>query len=122
MLNIANSDSMRIFEMLPTFEILSETSKFANLRLHDIDASLSSNVNCKYYSVNDLHKHLKTNKQNFNVFHSNVNGLEFQFENLHEFLSRLPVDFNVINITETSQRIDDFKSNISIPGYESYFT
>ena len=51
---------------------------------------------------------------------SNDNGLESQFENLHEFLSRLQVDFNIIKITETSQKIDGLKSNTSIPRYESY--
>lgn len=120
--NIANSDSMRFLETLPTFDTLSEISKFNNLKASDIDANLNSNVNCKYYSVTDAHKLLAKSKHNLNIFHSNVNGLETHFENFHEFLARLPTDFDIINITETSQSIEGFKGNVSIQGYDSYFT
>ena len=126
--NITNSDSMKMFENLPKFEIKSKISKFSNLGSNDIDNNLTNNVNCKYYSVNDLHKQLdekvsKKKENKFNVFHANVNGLDTHFENLHEFLSGLPSDFDVINLTETSLYANDnFKCNISIGGYESFFT
>ena len=121
--NITNSDSMKMYEMLPTFEILSEVSKFNNLDSYDVDINITNNVSCKYYSVNNFYKHLNDNIDNFNIFHSNLNGLETHFENLHEFLSSIPIDFDVINITETSQKVtENFKLNISIDGYDPFFT
>ena len=33
-----------------------------------------------------------------------------------------PTDFDVNNITQTSQKADNFKTKISIEGYESFFT
>ena len=126
--NIINSDSMNMYEMLPKFEIIAEISKFSNLGNNDIDTNIPNNVNCKYYSVNDFHKQLAENENKkkdnkFNIFHSNVNGLDTHFENLHEFLSGVPNDIDVINLTETSQKANEnFKTNISIEGYESFFT
>ena len=67
-----------------------------------------------------MHK-LNTSK-NFNIFHSNVNGLENKMDLLHEFLSSTS-DFDVIAITETSQRNNEiFKNNVAIKGYNNYFT
>ena len=90
---------------------------------NEVDLNISNNVNCKYFSVKSFHKLQTENSNRFNIFHSNVNGLETHFENLHEFLSGTPIDFDVLNITETSQKIDyNFKSNISIEGYVNFFT
>ena len=64
---------------------------------------VDTNINCKYYIciyiyiyiyiVDDFHKL---------QFDSNVN--EFHFEVLHKVVSK----FDVINISETSQKIDEF--------------
>ena len=127
--NINNSETMRIFENLPTFEIVSEISKFSNTSSHDVDDNIHVNINDEYYPIDKLHQKLDTSKSNkrnnstFNVFHSNLNGLEAHFENLHQFLSGVPKDFDVINITETSQKNNEnFKANVSITGYNSFFT
>ncbi len=117
------SDSMRMLELLPKFEILAEVSKFSNLSSNDIDSNINSQVNCIYYPVDKFYKLQEKNPGNFNVFHSNVNGLDTHYENMHQFLSSLPTDFDVINITETSQKVDqNFKCNVSMDGYESFFT
>ena len=69
------------------------------------------------YPVGEVHK-LNTSK-NFNIFHSNVNGLENKMDLLHEFLTSTS-DFDVIAITETSQRNNEFfKNNVAIKGYNN---
>ena len=59
---------------------------------------------------------------NFNIFHSNVNGLDTHFENLHEFLAGSPKDFDVVNLTETSQFEEFFKTNVNIEGYDPFYS
>ena len=117
--NLNNADSNMFFEMLPKFNIMSEISSLSN-KPHDIDANIDDPINCNYYSVEDL----KTipGKKALNIFHSNVNGLDTHFENLHEFLTNdnSPV-FDIINITETSQQTDlNFKTNVNMKGYNMF--
>ena len=111
---------MKFCEFLPTFEIISETSKFSNFSSRDVDNELPSLLNSKYHSVYDFQK-LKIQK-NFNIFHSNVNGLESKFEGLHEFLSGSSAKLDVIGITETSQKNDFFTTNVSLDGYKPFYT
>ena len=103
---INKSDNMRFCELLPSFETISETSKFTNFSPNDVDLNLPFLSNSKYYSVYDFQK-LKIQK-NLNIFHSNVNGLESKFEGLHDFLSGACATLDVIAITETSQQKDEF--------------
>ena len=56
---------------------MSEISNISN-KAHDIDANIDDPINCKYYSVEDLKTIPK--KKALNIFHSNVNGLDTQFE------------------------------------------
>ena len=117
--NLNNTDSNMFFEMLPKFNIMSEISNLSN-KPHDIDANIDDSINCKYFSVEDL----KTipGKKALNIFHSNVNGLDTHFENLHEFLTNdnSPV-FDIINIMETSQQTDlNFKTNVNMKGYNMF--
>ena len=65
---------------------------------------------------------LKISKQ-FNIFHTNINGLENKFEILHEFITNATYDFDIIGITETSQKCNEnFISNVSINNYNLYAT
>ena len=70
---------------LPSLEIVHESSSLAKYSLPDPDCDLPNLVNSKYHSVNEF-QDLKIEK-NFNIFHSNVNGLESKFGGLHTFLS-----------------------------------
>ena len=70
---INNSNTMKFSEFFPTFEIISETNKFSIFLSSDVDNELPSLLNSKYHSVYDFQK-LKIQK-NFNIFHSNVNGV-----------------------------------------------
>ena len=76
LMNIRNSDSMKMFEALPSFEAVSKVSKFSNLRNNDVDENLPINIDCKYYQVDNFQKLQTKNKKNFNIFHSNVYGIE----------------------------------------------
>ena len=59
---------------------------------------------------------------NFNIFHSN-NGLDSKFDNLYEFISNTSSEFDIITITETSHKNDEFfKRNVSIEGYKEFYT
>ena len=63
---------------------------------------------------------MKTQK-NFNIFHSNVNGLESKFDSLHEFLSGTSAKLDVVAITETSKKNEEFfTSNVSLEGYKTF--
>jgi len=118
--NLNKSDSMRFFDMLPRFNIASQLPSLSNAS-NDID-DIVDNIDSKYYPVNEF-QNLNIQKS-FNIFHSNVNGLDTHFENLHTFLSNSNTpSFDIINITETSQvNGQNFKTNVTIEGYDLYHT
>ena len=117
LLNINNSESMKFCDQLPSLQTISEGSKFDELECNAVDHNLPNRLIHKYYSVGEVHK-LNTSK-NINIFHSNVNGLESQMDLLHEFISST-FDFDVIAISETSHRNNDFfKNNVAIKGYNN---
>ena len=77
-------------------------SKFSNQLDNEIDYNLPILSNCKYFTVNEV-RNLKNNN-NFNLFHSNINGLDSKFDDLYDFISSTSSAFDVIAITETSQK------------------
>ena len=120
---INNSDSMRFCEFLPSLENITETEKFMNVQLYenDFEENISSLLHSKYYSVNAFQQ--LANHNNLNIFHSNVNGLESKFDALHDFLAGTKTAFDIIAITETSQKNDNFFiSNVSLDGYTPFYT
>ena len=61
--------------------------------------------------------------KNLNIFHSNVNGLEINSNNQHEFLSCSPFNINFVAFTETSQtNNENFIQNVCIDEYDLYST
>ena len=98
--NINMSNSMKTVEMIPEFETNSEILEVNNLCSNDIDENLVDKINCKYFNNEEFSK-LSTKENSFNIFHANVNGLEYHFEELHHFLSEPHLDFNAICISET---------------------
>ena len=113
--NLLENDSICILNHLPSYEITSKAKSFL-LDKFDIDDNVVSNINSKYYSVKDFQSVIK-GPDSFTIFHSNLNGLESKFDELHSFVTcSKEIDF--ICISETSQKINnDFCSNILIPGY-----
>ena len=106
---------------IPSFEIISEASKFSDPHSNEVDLNLAYQNNCSYYSVNDFYD--LNIKNNLNIFHTNINGLESKFDNLHKFLSNTQSKMDIIAITETSQKNNEnFITNVTIDGYASYYT
>ena len=112
---------MKFCEFLPSFETISVTSNFTSFPQNEDDYTLPSYLNSKYYSVYDF-QNLKI-QNNFNIFHSNMNGLESKFDILHNFLSGSVSAFDVLGITETSQNAgNSFTLNVTLNGYKPFYT
>ena len=59
---------------------------------------------CKYYSVKDF-QHLNKSRNNLNILHSNINGIESKLENLHEFLSSTINKMDVIALRPQKKKM-----------------
>ena len=92
---------------------INTVNKLAAFSDKGIDEHITNLSDCKYYTVSEFY-YLKNDDHNLNIFHNNVNGLETKFENLHHFLSKDSSKFDIIVITETSQKInhDEFYHKI----------
>ena len=100
---INTSDDLEICKHLPSLEVVHQTSSFSKYNLPDVD-DIPNLTTSKYHRVSEFHD---LNKQaNFNIFHSNVNGLEGKFDDLHNFLGASKTAMDVIAITETSEDKD----------------
>ena len=93
---------MRFFESLPNVEIVNEASKFTNISSDDASFELPSKSSSKYYMIKELQ--LLNISSNFNIFHTNINGIESKLDNLNEFLSEISYNLDVIALTETSEK------------------
>ena len=75
----------------------------------------------KYYSVEEYQK--EKHLGNFNIFHTNVNGLGSKCDDLHEFLSNVSTKLDVLAITETSEKEEfGFLTNVELEGYQLFHT
>ena len=82
----------------------------------NINYELPTIYTSKYFSTQELAK-LKIPNQ-FNIFNTNINGSENKFEILHEFITNASNDFDIIGLTETSQKCsENFTNNVSINNY-----
>ena len=101
LVNLNKSDNLEFCHFLPSLEVVHESSSLAKYSLPDPDCDLPNLVNSKYHSVIEFQK-LKVEK-NFNIFHSNVNGLETKLDALHTFLAGSKSAMDILAITETSE-------------------
>ena len=95
------------YKQLQFHEIFGVISKCTNsYRIHqictksapsDINFEIPNNTNSKYYSVEEYQK--EKHLGNFNIFHTNVNGLGSKCDNIHEFLSSVSTKLDVLAIT-----------------------
>ena len=121
LVKISNSDTMEFCKTIPTLEIIQETSSYEKYSLPDIDSTFPNLLTSKYHSVHEV-QNLKIEK-NLNIFHSNINGLETKFENLHCFLNGSKSSMDIIALTETSEHdVNSFLTNVSINGYHEPFS
>ena len=111
--NTNECNSSKFLNSLPSFEIISEASKFSQPQSNDVDLNLAFQNDCSYYSVNEISK-LNLNN-NLNIFHTYINGHESKFDNLHEFLSSTYSKMDIIAITETTQKNDEAMKVIICP-------
>ena len=99
-----------------TFDISEE-----NKQLGDI---LNMSIIFDYYQNHDFHKlTMKSNlKNSFSLFHSNIESLNANFENLEKLLTNLNFSFDVIALSETwDYSKNHFNLNFgSLNGYQSY--
>ena len=118
---INNSDTMEFCKAIPNLEIIHETSSYEKYSLPDIDSTFPNLLTSKYHSVDEVQK-LRIEKD-FNIFHSNVNGLETKFENLHCFLNGSKSAMDIIALTETTEHNEhSFLKNVKIDGYDLHKT
>ena len=118
---VNQSDSMKFCNVLPNQDIISFSRNLTNLSQKDFDQNLPELLESDYYSVHRFQN--LDNKNKLNIFHSNVNGLESKFDNLCEFLSGSNTPFDIIGITETSQKNDtSFLANVDLETYKPFFT
>ena len=121
LININNSNSMRFLESLPNVEIVTETCKFSMLSSNDASIEIPLKSCSKYYSANDFQ--LLNISNNFNIFHSNINGVESKLDNLNEFLSGSSSKIDVIALIETSEKEDTgFLTNVEIEHFQMFHT
>ena len=113
---------MDFCKYLPSLEIVHETSSYYKYSLPDVnELDVPTLLTSKYHSVSDFQQ-LKIEK-NFNIFHSNVNGLESKLDSLQNFLSGSKSALDVIAISETSEHSDQsFITNVNIDGFRSPFS
>ena len=76
-----------------------------------------------YFSIHDFHKlvnKLPKSKNSFSLFHTNIQSLNHNFDDLNILLSTLKFDFDIIALTETWNSIE--KKNTFNPGkLEGYY-
>ena len=121
LIKINNSDTMEFCKTIPSLEIIQETASYEKYSLPDIDSTFPNLLTSKYHSVNEV-QNLKI-EEDFNIFHSNVNGLESKFENLHTFLNGSKSAMDVVAISETSEHdVNSFLQNVEIEGYDLHST
>ena len=121
LVKVNNSDTMEFCKTIPSLEVIQETSSYEKYSLPDIDSTFPNLLTSKYHSVEEVQS-LNVGKS-FNIFHSNVNGLESKFENLHSFINGSKSAMDIIAISETSENNDhSFFRNVEIDGYELFST
>ena len=106
----------------PSFEIASKLTNLPNLSDYDIDENINTNLNSKYYSVQELAS-LEVSNKDFAIFHMNIRSLPLHYEELHALLSSLKTEFRVIGLSEIKVSTNvPLKSNVDLPGYKFYHT
>ena len=92
----------------------------------NIERAFDMNVDFNYYSVHEFHKlSTKTARgrtQPLSIYHTNIQSLNANFDNLHSSLSDLDYPFDIIALSETwnpKYKKDSFNPG-TLPGYKKY--
>ena len=58
-------------------------------------------------------------KTTISVFHLNINSLQYHFDELQTFLSNCPIDFQILDISESRLKTDiSTTTNMQLPGFK----
>ena len=82
--------------------VTNKHQKTATLNQKKFKDLILAETNCEYYLLQDFKMGQKIGS--LNIFHNNFNGLESKHDLLHEFLINLNHRFDLITITETSEK------------------
>ena len=88
------------------------------IRENFIQAIHSENSSSRYFTLNDLTALSYEKKNDFYVFHLNINSLQYHFNELQTFLSNFPIDFQILGISESRRKADTSTiTDIQLPGF-----
>ena len=89
-----------------------------SIRENFIQAIHSENNSVRYFTLNDLTALSYDKKIDFSVFHLNINSLQYHFDELQTFLSNCPIDFQILDISESRLKTDiSTTTNIQLAGF-----
>ena len=89
-----------------------------SIRENFIEAIHSENSSSQHFTLNDLTALSYDKKNNFSMFHLNINSLQYYFDELQTFLSNYPIDFQIMGISESRLKTDTSTTiNIQLPGF-----
>ena len=72
--NLYTCNSLKLLNALPSFEIITEVSKFTDMNSKEVDLNMVYQAACSYYEVTDIQK-LKLDRS-LNIFH--IEGYVFK--------------------------------------------
>ena len=87
-------DTMKSLGNLASCEIASKVSTFDSLKQSDIDENIINKLNSNYYSAQEFQSLNK--EETFNIYHSNLHGIESKFELLHNFVNTTKMSIGII--------------------------
>ncbi len=114
-INIINSDNLS--------EFISQCVTINNITLDNDgnDDFFSTQVNSKYYDIDQLNSLNHDLPSSFGLFHVNIASLNKHIDDLKFILSSLNYNFDIIGISEHKILKDTVPSNnIKIPGYDDF--
>ena len=78
------------------------------------------NIDCKYYT--DRHFECITkNETDISIIHFNCRSIRKNFENVKDYLDSLPIEFDIVALTETWESSNVCNDQYVLPGYKSFF-
>ena len=98
------------------FTHISNTPK--SIRKNFIQAIHSENNSSQYFTLNDLTALSYDKKNDFSLFHLNINSSQYHFNELQTFLSNCPFDFQILGTSESRLKTGiSTIANIKLPGF-----
>ena len=78
------------------------------------------NIDCKYYTDRNFDCILK-NINGLSLIHFNCRSIRKNFEGIKDYLNNVPVDFDVIALSETWETSNECNDQYVLQGYNSFF-